>query len=357
MKRRTFLLCSAAAVAYSRVSIAALSPGTAITPISIDAVAEIKKLQIKSGTFAGGYQIAPLGRLSWYFANLGLMGIVPYLSTTELDVYIRSYLDLYLKRLETNATIKDVNFKDNGNPLGSSELILSDSDDAYAATFLSLATTYLKASQNWTWWRKNKSVLKNIAYYNLTVPAKPGGLISVFQTPRNLTNNTAYLMDNCENYRGLRDFAAILRNTGDSDADYYDSFANTIVDGIRNYLFDSRNNGFIPNDKAFVAGTSFYPGASCQVFPQAFGLVELSAYFGKAWNYLNTRTPGWQDGHYDPFPWTILGFVAAQRGAVAQAQTQIQTVDKLFASNRGMVTINELGFYLRTKSILVSQTG
>ncbi|SJM94916.1 hypothetical protein [Crenothrix polyspora] len=351
MKRRTFLLYSAASVAYSGVSIAAPIISAAVT--NIDAVNEIKKLRIKSGVFAGGYQIAPLGKLNWYFTNLGLVSIVPYLSTNDLDLYIRSYLDLYLNRLEANASIKDVVFK-NGNPLSGYDLLLSDSDDSYAVTFLSLVTMYIKASSNWTWWNKNKIKLKKVAYYNLAVPIKFNGLSSVFQSPRNKNNNTGYLMDNCEVYRGLRDFANMLRNTGDREADYYDTFANGIVTGITTYLFDIANGGFIPNDTVSVAETSFYAGTTCQVFPQAFGLVELSSYFGTAWNYLNTQTPTWQNGSYDPYPWSILGFVAAQRGFISQAKTQMQTINNLFVSNRGLVTINELGFYQKTKSILAS---
>lgn len=59
--------------------------------------------------------------------------------------------------------------------------VLSDSDEAYAATFLSLAVRYVRASGNWAWWEANKARIKEVAYRNLAVPTKRNGLISVFQ--------------------------------------------------------------------------------------------------------------------------------------------------------------------------------
>lgn len=323
----------------------------------IDAVDEIKKLQITSGIFTGAYQIAPFGRLNWYFVNLGLVAIVPYLTVGDLDRYVRSYMDLYLNNLEANASIKDVVFT-NGNASGGYETILSDSDDSYAATFLSLATLYTKTSKNWMWWNNNKNTLKEIAYNNLAVPAKPTGLTSVFQSPRSLSNKTGYLMDNAESYRGLRDFADMLRLTGDSDANYYDSFASAIAGGISNILFDSVNKGFISNDTENMANGIFYPGTTCQVFPQAYSLTELASRFDSGWNYLNSKSPGWEynrntnNAIYDPFPWAILGFVAAKRGSIRQAKNQMKTIENLFYDKREFVTINELGFYQRTKAYL-----
>ena len=55
------------------------------------------------------------------------------------------------------------------------------------------------------------SALKDMAYRNIALAVKPNGLTSVFQASRNQTNDAGYLMDNSEVYRGLRDFAAVLR--------------------------------------------------------------------------------------------------------------------------------------------------
>lgn len=332
----------------------AKAPTPAPTPKPIDAPQEIKNLRIPNGDYAGGYLIAPAGRLQFYFANLGLNGIVPNLSATELDQYILPYLELYIRKLTPNYTIQDVVFTD-GTFLNYT-LQNPDSHDAYAGTFLTLAVSYVKARGNYNWFETNKATLKNIAYYNILLSAggKTSGLVSVFQ-PGSNTNQTGYLMDNAEAYKGIRDFSAMLRSRKDIEADYYDSFATNIARGI-GQLYDSQRRAFKSDDTVASASPIFYPGTTCQVFPQAMDIVEVSTNFTNAWNYLNSKTPRWEfnfDSNNN-FPWAILGYVAAKRGDSAKARTQMQTIDKLFVNNRPMVTINELGYYQRTKNRLAN---
>ena len=353
MQRRQFI-ASTAAFALNAGLLSFSHHGFAQAVSTLDAVSEIKNLRINSGTFAGAYLIAPAGRINWYFTNLGILPIVQYLSSADLDLYIRSYLDLYLRRLEPNSSICDIDFTTDSS--GTFQLVLADSDDSYAATTLSLAARYLHASQNWAWWDANKAKLKDMAYFNLAVAVKPNGLTSVFQAPRNQTNSIGYLMDNCEVYRGLRDYAALLRERGETgDANYFDSFATQIAARISASLFDTARSGFMVCDADLAAGTDFYAGTTCQIFPQAFGLAELSAYFDKGWNYLNRVTPSWQDGRYDAYPWAVLGYVAAKRGATVQARAQMAMIENKFQTDRGLVTVNELGFYLRAKSLLAGR--
>lgn len=333
-----------------------VSPTPTPTPPStggIDVIASIKALRIPTGPFTGGYEIAPNGRLNWYFTQLGLLPIVQFLSAADLDTYIRVYLDLYIKNLSAAATIDDISFPfGRANPSVFTK-VLSDSDDAYAATFLSLAVRYVRASGNWAWWEANKARIKEVAYRNLAVPTKRNGLISVFQAPRSETNSIGYLMDNCENYRGLRDLAGLLRERSEtSDANYYDLFATNTATAMANVIYNTAGKAFTPSDADLVPTKTFYPGTTCQVYAQAFGVTELSRFFDSAWSYLNAQSPGWEDGRYDPYPWAILGYAAAMRGQRTQALAKQAAIEKLFATNRGLVTINELGFYQRTKSVL-----
>lgn len=319
----------------------------------IDVLKEIRALRIPTGPYAGGYEIAPNGRMNWYFTNLGLLPIVQFLSASDLDTLVRTYLDLYLRCLTPADTIDDINF-----PLGrvnpsSFTKIASDSDDSYAATFVSLVVRYLRASQNWAWWESNKARVKSVAYRNLALTAKPTGLTSVFQAPRSQTNSIGYLMDNCEGYRGLRDLASLLRQRGDvRDANYNDLLATNAASGMRNLCFNASAGAFTPSDAHPVPLTNFYPGTTGQIYAQAFGVTELANQYDAGWAYLNRTTPGWEDGHCDPYPWAILGTVAAMRGQGALARLQQASIERKFASSRAVVTINELGFYQRTKSIL-----
>ncbi|WP_342130346.1 hypothetical protein [Hydrogenophaga sp. OTU3427] len=357
MQRRQFLWRSTALSVATLQGTHAVAQTTCPPPPpstgGIDVLKEIKSLRIPTGPYTGGYEIAPNGRLNWYFTQLGLLPIVQFLSTAELDTYIRVYLDLYLKNLTPAATIDDVNF-----PFGRANTavftkVLSDSDDAYAATFLSLAVRYVRASRNWTWWETNKARIKEVAYRNLALTAKRSGLTSVFQAPRSETNSIGYLMDNCEGYRGLRDLARLLRERSEvTEANYYDLLATNAATGIVNQIYNVAGKAFTPSDADLVPGTSFYPGTSCQVYAQVFGINELSRFFDPAWAYLNAKSPGWEDGRYDPYPWAILGYAAAMRGQRTQATAKQASIEKLFTTNRGMVTINELGFYQRTHSVL-----
>ena len=320
---------------------------------AIDAIASIKSLRISTGPLARGYLIAPNGRLNWYFTNLGLIPIVQYLNAADLDLFIRQYMDLYLSRVESNYTIQDVTFNDAS--LQNITLVPSDSDNSYAATLMSLAVRYLRASGNWAWWDANTTKLKAIADANIAALQKANGLCRVFQLARiNPVADYGYMMNNAEDYRALRDFAAILALRGESTlSNYYNNIALTITQGMVISLWDSGRSGFKTSDQDAQADTtSFYPGTTCQVFPQAFGVSELSTYFTAAYKFLNQYSPQWPNEIYDPFPWAILGYVAAKRGDTNRARTQMAATEKKYASQPALVTINELGFYQRTKSLL-----
>ncbi len=364
MQRRKFILssstlCSGAllsAKAYSQTCPPAPAPAQTPSVSGINVIAEIKALRIPTGPYAGAYELAPNGRLNWYFTALGLLPIVQSLNAADLDVYIRSYLDLYLRNLTPASTIDDVDFPFGRANTSSFTKVPSDSDDSYAATFLSLAVRYVRASGNWAWWEANKARIKDLAYRNIALSSKRTGLTSVFQAPRSQTNSLGYLMDNCEVYRGLRDFASLLRERSElPEANYYDLMAANTATGMVG-LFNVANNAFTPSDGNPVPESSFYPGTTCQVYAQAFGVTELAPLFDRGWTFLNTRTPRWEDGHYDPYSWAILGYVAAKRGQFVQARAQLASIEKAFATNRSLVTINELGFYQRTKAVLAGVT-
>ncbi len=331
------------------------APTTGGTAGGINVVEAIKALRVPTGPYTGAYEIAPNGLANWYFTNLGLISIVQYLDAPDLDKYIRSYLDLYISKLQPNTSIQDVNFPFGRANTASFTLVPADSDDSYAATTLTLAARYLRASQNWAWWDRNKAKLKEMAYKNIAVAVKPNGLTSVFQAPRNQANNAGYLMDNCEVYRGLRDLSGLLAERGEpQDAAYYESFAKNIASSLAT-LFSTSTNAFRMADLSSQTETSFYPGTSCQVFPQVFGVTELSGYYDRAWNFLSANSAGWEKGGLDPFPFAVVGFAAAKRGQNTLANAQMASIERSFIANRAIVTINELGFYQRTKSVLAGR--
>ncbi|MGO4809384.1 hypothetical protein AB4156_07225 [Cupriavidus sp. 2MCAB6] len=326
-----------------------------------DILASLDALKITTGPFAGAYQVGSGSNwLNWYFANIGLFGFIK-----DRQNEVRAYMDLYIKNVSrVNYTINDIKF--NGD-LNSPIQCPADSNDSYASTFLSLAAEYMRVTGDVTWFRNNLSILKAIAYANLAVPQKPGGLISVYRQdytpPTNTTHcpsftpsNIAYTEDNTENYRGLVDFSNALKVLGDSDSIYYSQVANSVAVGIQ-----GRSNGsaFFAADSDSTINPNFYPGTVTQVFPQlneiplSSDTVATQSRYDTGYAYLNAHAPTWST-QIDPsasYPWMLLGYVAAKRGDTARAQQQMA----LLRENSGKAIINEIGFYKRILNAGVSE--
>lgn len=84
MQRRHFLARSTALSVAALQGAQAMAETACVPPPTttggIDVVKEIKSLRIPTGPYTGGFEIAPNGRLNWYFTQLGLLPIVQYLS-------------------------------------------------------------------------------------------------------------------------------------------------------------------------------------------------------------------------------------------------------------------------------------
>ena len=133
-------------------------------------LARIDRLAIADGPFAGGFRLQENdGRLNWYFCNLGLM--------TECKAQpaaVATYLNLYLKHVDpATGTIADV--KD----IATGTLQPPDSDDSYAATFLSLASRQRPGNQrpNGMVARHFRPNSRNIARKVLLDAQQPSGLV------------------------------------------------------------------------------------------------------------------------------------------------------------------------------------
>jgi hypothetical protein len=316
-------------------ALAAAALGTRAWPArattdAIDISAAIEACRVRRGPCKGAYALLPGGGVVWYFANLALR--LAWDVDPALRTGIRVYLDLYLDRLRADFTLADVD--DPAQDAGWRE---PDSHDAYAGTLLSLACDYAQRFGDMAWFARRQSLLKDLAYANLAVPQKTGGLVGAFQWP----GAVGYLMNNCEDWHGLQRFAQLLRTRGDGDAGYFGLVADGVRDGIDS-LFDPGAQRWRAADVPIADG--FYPASVCQVYPQAFGLPLAASRFAAGYDALNAGAPGWEQCTYDFFPWLALGAVAALRGDRARAGAQARTCDTLFVADRARVTINELGW-------------
>jgi hypothetical protein len=311
----------------------------------------IDRLRITEGEFAGGYRLQrDDGRINWYFANLGL---VPLCGTRPKEV--RQYLDLYLVSVSPGScTIQDV------RKIGKGIRQAPDSDDSYASTFLSLACAYQRANPTDGWWKTNLPKLKRIARKVLLDSQKESGLVTVFAGDKART--LSYLMDNCEVYRGLADFATLLANKHDPDAKEFADAAARVAEGVAG-LFDEKVGAFRVADAD--AAKTFYPLRAAQVFPEVFGVplgnkTLTRQRYDSAWRFMNATGDRWErgqvaDGSLGEYPWMLLGYAAAKRGEFDLARTQLNAFEDELKSAKtrpAYTAIQELGWAIRIQELL-----
>ena len=224
-------------------------------------LALVLPFRIDAGPYAGAYRFAPQGAVNWYFATTSLLRLrqLPEPQT-------RQYLDAYLEHLDPNDGIADVL----PMPTGLFAPIAPDSEDAYAATFISLAVRYRREAHDNAWWERNAAKLSDIAYAKLLTQVKADGLIRASRT-----DPTGYLMDNAEDYAGLRSLAEVLTETHATDAAYVRSFVAPLGAAIHR-LYSSRANAFLWSDNDPLGPLVPYPACTAQLFPQLYRVAGMS---------------------------------------------------------------------------------
>ena len=310
---------------------------------NFDPAAFLQQDLITSGPYAGAYIVAPAGQLNWYFANVGLRGFVQ-----QFPAQIKAYLNIYLANMRADYTIQDVD-----DPLAAApQLVEPDSNNSYAATFISLAVAYVRASNDTAWFSANFPQVRVMAEYNLIRNRYANGLTYPFQNKS--TYDEALLEDNCEVYAALSDLASYLQANGDpTDATYYQTEASDTLVGIET-LFNRRANSWYVSYPQVALTTACYPDMVSQVFAQAQGVPVPASWQAAGYAYLNAHELNWPTTLCGGFPWALLGYVAALRGDTVRAEKQIAFIRSLAQNpqERGTLSINELGWYARTQVVL-----
>jgi len=262
----------------------------------------------------------------------GRLDIIPYFSNlTGLALCgdpqsfgaIKKYLEWSFSRLNypdrwgLNGTIYDYRLED-GVLVNVYDY---DSADSYAATLLTLAAVYEESSHDLNFISEHYSELSTVAELIIALQDSDG---LVWAKP---DLKVKYLMDNCECYRGLKDWARLLAGLGYNElSDIYDHKAETIKNSILERFWDENtacfawavdrdNNWHLP-----VHGRS-YPGLFAQIYPVTFGVIPPESEQAKlAFQKLNSELPGWPElAVGDPFPWSILGYAATVMGDLPRA--------------------------------------
>jgi hypothetical protein len=257
---------------------------------------------------AGGHTAAVQAWMAWYVAHLN-----------ATDVW------------GTSGTIYDYNVA------GSVETSTgtADSTDAYAGTFLSLALAF---------YQTNDPVAQRYIASIRPQIAEVAGVLTAGQQPDGLTwalpnYQIKYLMDNCEVYHGLHDYATLLAALGDpTDAAAFTARANASAAGIAGELwnaaageyYDALGTGGVTTA---VDWTNYQSGAA-ELFPVLHGVVAPSSSQAQAvYSKFNTAFDDWDALQIpDEYPWALVSTAAALMNDRARANAYIAAVDAKYVA-------------------------
>lgn len=251
------------------------------------------------------------GLVTPYFSNFAAMAMMEDPSSYPL---VERYIEWYLRNLEKNGTIFDYHYDENRNY----KTKRPDSEDAYAGTYLSLVACYHKKTGQTGWVKKNLPALKKVARSIVNLMDRDGLTFAL------ASYKVKYLMDNCEAYRGLADFAGLLKYLEDEEAGYFKTREESIAQGIEKVLWNPRGFHYYPCKTGwFRPGVNlkkFYPDAACQVFPVLHGLIDPGSERGThLYKMFNINQPGWVYIKPPDYPWMLLGYYACLHGDYKKA--------------------------------------
>lgn len=328
--------------------------GQIINALQLNMAAQIhwlKSCQILSpGSDADGAisRYPDQGWIMPYFSNFSAMAMLEEPASYPL---VERYLDWYLRNLERNGTILDYHYDEELN----SKTAKPDSEDAYAGTYLSLVTRYHYKVRQTQWISKNLTGLKKVARSIVNLMNRDGLTFAL------ASHRVKYLMDNCEAYRGLADFAEMLETLGDQDAPYFMVRAKAIATGIERVLWNPRSLCYYPSKIGwFRSGVNlkkFYPDASCQIFPVLYGLIEPESDRGaRLYKVFNEYQPDWVSIKPPDYPWVILGFYACLHGDYRLAYEKIRYVREAYIDAKsGSWFCAEAAFFVLTCARLIQK--
>lgn len=285
-----------------------------------------------------------------YFSNFAAMALLEDVNTYSL---VERYLNWYLLNLEADGTIMDFHYDENFNVKKASP----DSEDAYAGTYLSLVTVYHKRTGKTNWVRKNLEALKKVANSIANLTDRDGLTFALAKY------KVKYLMDNCEVYRGLADFAGLLDYLGDQEASLFANRAKAVATGIENSLWNSRKDYYYPSKTGWwlrpgLNMKKFYPDAACQVFPVLYGLIEPESDRGTMlYKRFNNYHPDWITIKPPDYPWVILGYYASLHGDYKRAYEKLRYVrNEYIETKSGNWFCAEAAFFVLTCARLLQKS-
>lgn len=153
-----------------------------------------------------------------------------------------------------------------------------DSADSYAATYLMVIYKYYKKTKDIRTLKYILPKLKDVAYIIPYLQASNDGLINALPD-----KDEKYLMDNCEDYGGVKAYLNLLKMTGkkfSGEYNRYEKLKKSIKAAVIKNLYNRSRHNFdwavIRGRKRYSNWFVYYPDALAQLFPILYGIADNS---------------------------------------------------------------------------------
>ncbi len=153
-----------------------------------------------------------------------------------------------------------------------------DSADSYAATFIMVVYKYYKITKDIRTLKYILPKLKDVAYIIPYLQDSNDGLINALPD-----KDEQYLMDNCEDYGGIKAYLGLLKITGrksSKEFNYYEKLKESIKNAVVKNLYNPQRHNFdwaiIRGRKYYSNWSVYYPDALAQLFPVLYGVTDNS---------------------------------------------------------------------------------
>jgi hypothetical protein len=261
-----------------------------------------------------GFKIEP------YFANLACAALIASNGNTYSSI-VQKWLTWYFSHLNGDGSIYDYYITANGEITEKDD----DSEDSYAATFLSLCNRFAKVSD------ANKQFIQSHRADIVNVAGKIASLIDPQSgmTYAKQSYQMEYLEDNCEVNQGVKDLLELFQNIIPDDVQYqqWSERLKQNNAGIAG-LWDSANMRYlIALGDMNYNGKILYPDGSCELYPMIYVVLLPGSKRAKTLiSTFDANFPAWQTGAIidtGGFHLAIVVSGAAVMGDNARVQTYL----------------------------------
>lgn len=302
-------------------------------------------LQLDNGSYAMTLPVNGIAQVNPYFACI--TGLALLESSPDNGQSVRQYLNWHFSHLNTAeedrnhlaGTIYDYEEKVSINQHVMQESVVLtqgvktyDSTDSYGALFLSLLWKYYDVTRDQEYLRAHKLEIMEIC--QVIASTEQSGLI--LATP---DYPVAYLMDNCEDYQGLRDGAKLLVHVFPGEKNTIANM-NHMAEAIKSHLKKEmwKDSYYLPSmewtgEDYINPGfdwSQFYPDATSQLFSITCKVLDGDSWEAQIlWDKFNEQWS--QSGTYnwvtmaipDEYYWGEIALGAAMVGDTQRANTYL----------------------------------